>query len=71
MTRRAGSSGGSDVIGLQQAADRLGVHYMTVYRYVRTGRLPATKVGGSGGWSSPISTGSLPRTTDGPRNSTG
>jgi excisionase family DNA binding protein len=33
---------------LQQAADELGVHYMTVYRYVRTGKLPATRVGG--GW---------------------
>ncbi len=32
---------------LLQAADALGVHYMTVYRYVRTGRLPATRVGGS------------------------
>ena len=30
---------------LQQAADKLGVHYMTVYRYVRTGKLPATHVG--------------------------
>ncbi len=33
---------------LQEAADTLGVHYMTVYRYVRTGKLPATRVGG--GW---------------------
>jgi MerR family transcriptional regulator, light-induced transcriptional regulator len=32
---------------LQEAADRAGVHYMTVYRWVRTGRLPATKVGGA------------------------
>jgi len=32
---------------LQQAADRLGTHYMTVYRYVRLGRLPARKVGGT------------------------
>jgi excisionase family DNA binding protein len=32
-------------ITLQDAADRLGVHYMTAYRYVRTGRLPAAKVG--------------------------
>ncbi len=32
---------------LQEAADQLGVHYMTVYRYVRLGRLPATKVGGT------------------------
>ena len=34
---------------LQQAADRLGVHYMTVYRWVRTGKLPATKQGAT--WS--------------------
>jgi MerR family transcriptional regulator, light-induced transcriptional regulator len=33
-------------IGLRDAADELGVHYMTAYRYVRSGRLPATKVGG-------------------------
>lgn len=32
---------------LQEAADRLGTHYMTVYRYVRLGRLPARKVGGT------------------------
>jgi excisionase family DNA binding protein len=32
---------------LLQAADELGVHYMTVYRYVRTGWLPATRVGGT------------------------
>lgn len=32
-------------ITLQQAADQLGVHYMTAYRYVRTGRLPAVKQG--------------------------
>lgn len=32
---------------LQQAADKLGVHYMTVYRYVRTGKLFATRVGGA------------------------
>jgi MerR family transcriptional regulator, light-induced transcriptional regulator len=30
---------------LQQVADDLGVHYMTVYRYVRQGRLPATRHG--------------------------
>lgn len=34
-------------ITLQEAADRLGVHYMTVYRYVRLGRLPARKTGGT------------------------
>jgi excisionase family DNA binding protein len=32
---------------LLQAAEELGVHYMTVYRYVRTGKLPATRVGGA------------------------
>lgn len=34
-------------VTLQEAADRLGVHYMTVYRYVRLGVLPAEKVGGT------------------------
>ena len=33
-------------ITLNDAAERLGVHYMTAYRYVRTGRLAAVKVGG-------------------------
>ena len=37
---------GARRISLQQAADRLGVHYMTVYRYIRTGRLPAVKEAG-------------------------
>lgn len=32
-------------ISLQEAAERLGVHYMTAYRYVRLGLLPARKVG--------------------------
>lgn len=32
-------------ITLAEAAEQLGVHYMTAYRYVRTGRLPARKVG--------------------------
>ncbi len=32
---------------LPEAADELGVHYMTAYRYVRTGRLPAQRVGGT------------------------
>lgn len=30
-------------VSLQEAADRLGVHYMTAYRYVRTGQLPAER----------------------------
>jgi excisionase family DNA binding protein len=33
-------------MSLAQAAEELGVHYMTVYRYVRTGRLPAQQVAG-------------------------
>jgi len=32
---------------LQEAADELGVHYMTAYRYVRLGLLDAAKVGGA------------------------
>jgi excisionase family DNA binding protein len=32
---------------LHEAAAALGVHYMTAYRYVRLGVLPATKVGGT------------------------
>jgi len=32
-------------ITLHEAAARLGVHYMTAYRYVRTGRLPAVRDG--------------------------
>src|ERR1700721_1699392 len=30
---------------LQEVAEGLGVHYMTAYRYVRQGRLPATRLG--------------------------
>jgi excisionase family DNA binding protein len=37
----------SDTLTLQEAADRLGVHYMTAYRYVRLGRLPAHKSAGT------------------------
>jgi MerR family transcriptional regulator, light-induced transcriptional regulator len=36
----------NDILTLQEAADVLGVHYMTAYRYVRTGRLAATQVDG-------------------------
>lgn len=34
-----------ETMSLQEAADRLGVHYMTAYRYVRQGRLDAVKRG--------------------------
>lgn len=33
-------------LSLAEVADQLGLHYMTVYRYVRIGRLEATKVAG-------------------------
>lgn len=36
----------SEHISLRAAADQLGLHYMTVYRYVRIGKLPAAKRGG-------------------------
>lgn len=39
--------GDEDNFTLEQVAERVGVHYQTVYRWVRAGRLPATKVGGS------------------------
>lgn len=35
----------ADDMTLQEAADHLGVHYMTAYRYVRLGLLPAMKAG--------------------------
>lgn len=41
----------AEAMTLQAAADALGVHYMTAYRYVRLGLLPATKVAGS--WEVP------------------
>ena len=36
-----------DDLTLHEAADVLGVHYMTAYRYVRLGLLPAVKAGGT------------------------
>lgn len=41
----ASASASAGTLTLLEAADRLGVHYMTAYRYVRTGRLPALKRG--------------------------
>lgn len=35
----------AELVSLQQVAERLGVHYMTAYRYVRLGMLPAHKDG--------------------------
>jgi excisionase family DNA binding protein len=38
-------SSSPDTLSLQEVAERLGVHYMTAYRYVRIGVLPAHKEG--------------------------
>jgi MerR family transcriptional regulator, light-induced transcriptional regulator len=38
-------SGADKVVELQAAADVLGVHYQTAYRWVRSGKLPAQLVG--------------------------
>ena len=45
MTAEKGGGSREPDLTLQEAADLLGVHYMTAYRYVRTGRLPGTRVG--------------------------
>lgn len=52
---------------LQEVADELGVHYMTVYRYVRLGYLEAHKEGGS--WQ--VSRADLTRFTDEPAATVG
>ena len=44
MTPKKGGGSRERDLTLQEAADLLGVHYMTAYRYVRTGRLPGTRV---------------------------
>ncbi len=45
MTATKGGNSREPDLTLQEAADLLGVHYMTAYRYVRTGRLPGVRVG--------------------------
>lgn len=37
--------GTDNLLTLHEVAEQLGIHYMTAYRYVRTGRLPAHKQG--------------------------
>ncbi len=37
---------GETFLSLTEVAERRGLHYMTIYRHVRTGRLPATKENG-------------------------
>jgi MerR family transcriptional regulator, light-induced transcriptional regulator len=43
---RAAEPDDDDLLTLQEAADALKVHYMTAYRWVRRGELPAFKAGG-------------------------
>lgn len=52
-TREATDTAVGSSLTLAEAADRLGVHYMTAYRYVRLGRLEAHKVGNV--WLVPLS----------------
>ena len=40
------SENSETLLELQSAADALGVHYQTAYRWVRSGRLPAQLIGG-------------------------
>lgn len=51
MTAKPGPAGDGGV-PLTEAARRLGVHYMTAYRYVRSGRLSAERRGGQ--WMVPV-----------------
>src|SRR5271165_1518107 len=44
---RGGRTNMGEPLTLPQAAQELGLHYMTVYRYVRTGRLPAKRARGT------------------------
>lgn len=53
-----------DKLTLTEAAKLLGVHYMTVYRYVRTGRLPAVR--GSSTWV--VDAGDLAAVQEGARH---
>jgi excisionase family DNA binding protein len=53
---------GGTTLGLREAAEQLGVHYMTAYRYVRSGRLPAHKAGSE--WQ--VDPADLARLTTGP-----
>lgn len=61
----------AETISLREAAERLGVHYMTAYRYVRIGKLRADKRGGQ--WFvdpaelEAFTVGSDPGTRDGSR----
>lgn len=46
MVEPSEAASGGRLVTLQEAADELGVHYMTAYRYVRSGQLHASKQDG-------------------------
>jgi excisionase family DNA binding protein len=46
LSSGSGTSPTTELATLAEAAESLGVHYMTAYRYVRTGRMAAEKRGG-------------------------
>lgn len=56
----AGTTDPSEPLTLNEVAEKLGVHYNTVYRYVRRGRLEATQVDGVW-WVKPSALESLDR----------
>lgn len=62
--------GGDDgLVTLAEAAEQLGVHYMTAYRYVRTGRMSAEKRGGKW-WVTPAALAEVIAEGTGARRST-
>jgi excisionase family DNA binding protein len=63
----AGAEELDEQVGLAEAAARLGVHYMTVYRYVRLGRLAAQLRGGR--WT--VRASDLDRLAGAPRSAAG
>jgi len=36
-----------EIMSLQQVADYLGLHYLTIYRLIQEKKIPAAKIGGS------------------------
>lgn len=45
MSTRRGAPGEHEIMTVEQAAEYLQVHRLTVYRYIRQGLLPAAKLG--------------------------
>lgn len=45
MSTRRGARADQEIMTVEQAADYLQVHRLTVYRYIRQGLLPAARLG--------------------------